>query len=488
VTSVIQAQAAVNASILAIEQRLRASSDGDEQGKLRAAYSRLWIILGQLEEAIMEQAAAAVSVAAMRLEQIVLSANTSPFAEYKVALDRALVGIGVNVAPYTPATVSPPLAQKTVAPSSPQPQPGAQPQPGFANADDGSVWWKDLVLYYASFKGIPDGLKVASLSQWILESGRGTSRLAREHRNFAGIKFRERMAGHATPVDYTGTDGDATTYCSFDSIAAFVAGYWHFIRSGPYDGWDQLGDDGVKYIRHIASNYAANPAYVGKVLALFDEAAGLLRITLGTASISAGGTPDNAARLAVVVGHNRLSKGASSGAPINQMEFDFNQIVAEEMKSEAGHYNLNVELFWREATGSYSKEIQDAYAKVASWNPHCILELHFNSSSDAQANGLEMLCLSNEQAKSLAAKLVVSTTDLLKIAVRHADGLRLLKVGDRGWGSVSALPNIPTVLCEPFFGSNSNDCVAAATVGREAIGRAYLRGVRDWLEGQALDA
>ncbi|WP_156408496.1 MULTISPECIES: N-acetylmuramoyl-L-alanine amidase [unclassified Ensifer] len=244
----------------------------------------------------------------------------------------------------------------------------------------------------------------------------------------------------------------------------------------------------IAYIRHISASYAGDTQYVGKVLGLFEEARGFLGVSGTGANPGNGGvsTASDGTRVAVMVGHNRVSKGAASITPINLMEFDFNQVVAKGMKNEAGHYNLDVEVFWREPSGSYTKEIEDAYAKVESWKPTCILELHFNSNSDPQANGLEMLCLPSANSRTLASKLAGSTNKLLNVKVRHSDGVLALAPGDRGWQSVSALPNIPTVLCEPFFGSNSGDCVAAAAVGREALGRAYLRGVRDWVEAKAL--
>ena len=473
-TSISEVRAAVNSAMIAIEDRLQQEIDADEQGNLKAAYARLWIILGQLEEVMMEQAAASVAAAVSRLQRAIASAKTLPFSEYKGGLQQALSGIGVGS-----------VTEGNAAGAGDAPE-----QPARVTDASSSKAWFDLLAYYSSFKGVSDGLKVASLSQWILESGRGDSKLARDHLNFGGLKFRERMMGYATPVDYTGSDGEATTYCRFSSIAEFVAGYWHFIRSGPYDGWDQLGDDGVGYIRHISASYAGDAQYVGKVLGLFQEARDLLGVSGAGTNSGDGGvsTTTGGTRLAVVVGHNRVSKGAASITPINLMEFDFNQIVAKGMKNEAGHYNLNVEIFWREPSGSYSKEIEDAYEKVAIWKPTCILELHFNSNSNPQANGLEMLCRPVAKSRALASKLVGPTSKLLNVKVRHNGGVLALGPGDRGWQSVSALPNIPTVLCEPFFGSNAGDCVAAATVGREALGRAYLRGVRDWLEAAVLDA
>ena len=40
-------------------------------------------------------------------------------------------------------------------------------------------------------------------------------------------------------------------------------------------------------------------------------------------------------------------------------------------------------------------------------------------------------------------------------------GVKVLQAGDRGFGNVSAAPSVPSVLVEPFFGSNQQECILA---------------------------
>ncbi|TVV72053.1 glucosaminidase domain-containing protein [Sphingomonas solaris] len=75
-------------------------------------------------------------------------------------------------------------------------------------------------------------LKPVTLAQWLLESGRGTSALARDHLNFAGLKWRAEMAPFATRVDHAAHDG-ADAYCRFASVEAFIGGYWAFLARRP---------------------------------------------------------------------------------------------------------------------------------------------------------------------------------------------------------------------------------------------------------------
>lgn len=136
--------------------------------------------------------------------------------------------------------------------------------------------WDRLIAAYAGMTIPYPKLKAITLAQWILESARGTSKLAVEHNNFAGLKYRDRMKDHATPIDYIAHDGE-DTYCKFKDVKAFIAGYWHFIDSGPYGGYKEFADDPAGYIAHLQKcGYAGDAKYASKVLKLQGEAQQLL--------------------------------------------------------------------------------------------------------------------------------------------------------------------------------------------------------------------
>lgn len=153
--------------------------------------------------------------------------------------------------------------------------------------------WDDLVSTYKnsdleiifSNLGISDvaesdysGLKVASLAQWILESGRGTSLLATKHHNFGGLKWRNEMEGFAKRAFYEASDGP-DYYCKFASLEDFITGYWKFITRSPYTGWEDQTDSPEEYIEFLKSKgYAGDPNYVIKVTNLFSEASELLSL------------------------------------------------------------------------------------------------------------------------------------------------------------------------------------------------------------------
>lgn len=120
-------------------------------------------------------------------------------------------------------------------------------------------------------------LKSIVLAQWILESGRGNSDLAKKHYNFGGLKWRKEMVDHGTPVSYQAHDG-RTEYIKFKSPEAFIKGYWHFIGRYPYKGWEKYKNDPHGYIEFInRAGYTPPTSYYRKVIRLETEAKTLLK-------------------------------------------------------------------------------------------------------------------------------------------------------------------------------------------------------------------
>ena len=119
-------------------------------------------------------------------------------------------------------------------------------------------------------------LKEIVLAQWILESARGKSSLAKLHYNFGGLKWRDEMKVYAMPVLYGAHDGE-TRYCKFKSASSFVRGYWHFINRYPYKGWRKFESNPEEFLRFIVlSGYCPDNGYVDNVLNLRGEARLLL--------------------------------------------------------------------------------------------------------------------------------------------------------------------------------------------------------------------
>lgn len=117
-------------------------------------------------------------------------------------------------------------------------------------------------------------LKTIVLAQWAEESGWGTSRLAAEHFNFAGMKalsevgpILSRLA--AERVWYQAHDG-FDWYLRFGSPEDFIKGYFMFLDRSPYRGWREAArrspHDFIRFIGRVWSN--GNPGYAERIINL----------------------------------------------------------------------------------------------------------------------------------------------------------------------------------------------------------------------------
>lgn len=131
--------------------------------------------------------------------------------------------------------------------------------------------WTKLVETYVSVDIACPGLRLITLAQWAVESHWATSELAAKHHNYAGLKYRPRMDGHAGLIEYKSRVDGHQVYCAFPDVRAFIRGYWHFIESGRYDGWRDYADDPVGYIRHLKRvGYAEDEEYIASVCYIHD--------------------------------------------------------------------------------------------------------------------------------------------------------------------------------------------------------------------------
>jgi hypothetical protein len=119
-------------------------------------------------------------------------------------------------------------------------------------------------------------LKGISFCQWALESGWGTSVLAREHQNYAGMKWREYMKPYAKPIQYKAWDGLAT-YCAFQGPKEFIEGYWFRLdKAGAYPHWRRYSGDAADFMSYVGPIWVGGAAgmkpdtdYVRDVLRIY---------------------------------------------------------------------------------------------------------------------------------------------------------------------------------------------------------------------------
>lgn len=125
---------------------------------------------------------------------------------------------------------------------------------------------------YANMEVEYPNLKAVTLAMMMLESGRGSSDLAKVHKNYAGLKYRSAIKKYAQKVKYRASDG-YDYYCQFKDHETFIKGFWAFLDRSPYKGWRQKAYSPRAFLTKIASKYCPfNKEYVSKVMNLVPEA------------------------------------------------------------------------------------------------------------------------------------------------------------------------------------------------------------------------
>jgi N-acetylmuramoyl-L-alanine amidase len=228
-------------------------------------------------------------------------------------------------------------------------------------------------------------LRPVTFAQWMLESGRATSKLARDHYNFGGLKWRPEMAGFATRIKFEAHDG-VDFYCKFATIESFIRGYWAFIDRAPYSGWEQHVSSPEDFIGFIGPIYTPSRNYARRVLNLVPNAD---QILADARSAGPGSTTTGTTRLGTIVidpGHGGTAQmpGSSannaisaSGVKEKKLTLDFCSILRDELTRQASAANEEVKVVLTRTTDINmpgSKRAGMAFENRAK----LFLSLHFN--------------------------------------------------------------------------------------------------------------
>lgn len=127
----------------------------------------------------------------------------------------------------------------------------------------------------------------------------------------------------------------------------------------------------------------------------------------------------------------------------------------------------------------YSSAMLDASKKVKAINASLAIEMHFNSASSS-ASGHEWL---HWETSKNGLKLAECFRDSFKKSFPASKdrGLKAITKNDRG-GAWLRLTHCPSVICEPFFGSNIADSSQFATdAGVKKLARSYCVAILDYM-------
>jgi N-acetylmuramoyl-L-alanine amidase len=252
---------------------------------------------------------------------------------------------------------------------------------------------KRLAQVYAGTSIRHPHLKSVTLAQWLLESGRGGSDLAKLHNNFGGLKWRKEMALFATKVMFTAHDGP-DAYCKFATLEQFISGYWAFIDRAPYSGWETHIATPEDYIRFIGPIYTPSAGYADKVIALMPEAAAMLLEGASPATGSSGAKDIGTLVLdpghggtAIVGGSSPNNAISVSGVKEKKLALDFCLILRDLLIAQANAAGQKIKVVLTR-TSDVNVGIAQRAALAGTHQASAFVCLHFNGGV-ASAQGAE---------------------------------------------------------------------------------------------------
>jgi len=188
-----------------------------------------------------------------------------------------------------------------------------------------------------------------------------------------------------------------------------------------------------------------------------------VRSLIGT---TAEPSTEGQALCAVVVGHRKSARGATSG-DARVTEFDFNSTVADEIKRRVK--KARVEIVFRENSTSGYRKLP---AKINKLRPHFVVSLHCNA-FNSSASGTETLYYhSSDKGKKLAGVVQRHLLSALELSDRR---IKPKQQSDRG-GSLLKFTQAPCVICEPFFIDNDAD-LSVAKRRQIGLAKAYAAAI-----------
>lgn len=182
-------------------------------------------------------------------------------------------------------------------------------------------------------------------------------------------------------------------------------------------------------------------------------------------------------KIAIVVGHTSKSQGAVRRAD-GVTEFAWNSDLANKIKQIGGE---TVGVFFRDPKLDGRAGILRAYRAADDWGADCVIELHFNSHGDPDAEGAETLTSGSVSSRALCALLQSAMVRALDARDRGVKVRR--KAGERGAISLLA-GRAPAAIVEPFFGSNP-ERAKIADARKDDLARAIYDAAAVFVRGRA---
>ena len=158
-------------------------------------------------------------------------------------------------------------------------------------------------------------------------------------------------------------------------------------------------------------------------------------------------------KLGIVVGHELDKPGASLNFLGHEHEYQYNHMLALAIKKCGALYGVDVEIFMRDGIG-----ISGSHKQAEEWGAEVVIELHFNSHSDASVKGAEVLTtVQYHTLNGFADEMALVMSNIFSGPNR---GVKYPLTPEND-GHPNVYRPVPTYLLEPFFGSNAEQAELA---------------------------
>ena len=158
-------------------------------------------------------------------------------------------------------------------------------------------------------------------------------------------------------------------------------------------------------------------------------------------------------KVGLIIGHNKRSQGAYSTIVGN--EWSYWRDVASKIKGAIPEF---IDVYERQPNMYYTREMFEVIEKLNSQDYKFCLELHFNSSTNINAEGCECLVYyKSNKGKALAIDFMARLQQTFGSKIRGNRGLIEVK-DSKERGAYGICKSKDTyILLEPFFGSNLDE-------------------------------
>lgn len=320
-------------------------------------------------------------------------------------------------------------------------------------------------------------LKAITLAQWILESGRGSSYLAKNYFNFGGLKYRaglnEKVPGVESVFYDEGRGEDDKYYFRCKDEAMFIKLYWAFMGRAVYAGWEEAAKKGpIEYLTHIVfagylgGDAGKKAAYIEKIKQLIPEAKKLLKE--GTKPVSTKIL--TGVKIAIDCGHGMHDEGVNDpGAtgPYDTNERTEASFYANEAAKLLKELGASVSIFDYSLAGAPKLTLGQKGARAKGHD--LFISCHLNSVDGGVAQGTETLYENDKSTKE-----DIKLAEFVQKSMVKALGFADRGVKKQGLGVLEGAHGLckAKILCEAYF-VNSKTFKSAAEV-RDASKRAGL--------------